>query len=55
MLSNTILILLEPSGIGCPPPELIMTEADNVDPDSEEDEKCERKDSLDVQEDGRYC
>ncbi|XP_061383034.1 PDZ domain-containing protein 8 [Danaus plexippus] len=42
----------EPSGIGCPPPELIMTEADNVDPDSEEDEKCERKDSLDVQEDG---
>ncbi|XP_045513611.1 PDZ domain-containing protein 8 isoform X2 [Pieris brassicae] len=36
---------------GFQPPELITTEAD-VDPDSEEDEKGERKDSLDVHEEG---
>ncbi|XP_050674234.1 PDZ domain-containing protein 8 isoform X2 [Leptidea sinapis] len=39
-------------GSGCQPPELVMTEADAVDPDSEEDEKGERKDSLDVHEEG---
>ncbi|CAH0722308.1 unnamed protein product, partial [Brenthis ino] len=39
------------AGNNCPPPELIMTEPDNImDPESDEDEKCERKDSLDVQE-----
>ncbi|XP_038209354.1 PDZ domain-containing protein 8 isoform X1 [Zerene cesonia] len=41
----------EPStGSGCQPPELIMTEADVIDPDSDDDEKAERKDSLDVHE-----
>ncbi|CAH0405790.1 unnamed protein product [Chilo suppressalis] len=40
-----------PGGIGCPPPELITTEADSiVDPDS--DDEPERKDSLDVHEEG---
>ncbi|CAH2100253.1 unnamed protein product [Euphydryas editha] len=35
------------------PPELIMTEPDIViDPDTDDDEKSERKDSLDVQEEG---
>lgn len=42
------------SGVGCPPPELIMTEPDNiVDVDSDDDEKSERKDSLDVHEEGK--
>ncbi|XP_026728665.1 PDZ domain-containing protein 8 isoform X2 [Trichoplusia ni] len=37
--------------LGCPPPELIMTEADSIaDPDS--DDEPERKDSLDVHEEG---
>ncbi|XP_041973909.1 PDZ domain-containing protein 8 isoform X2 [Aricia agestis] len=37
----------------CQPPELIMTEPDIIiDPDSDDDEKSERKDSLDVQEEG---
>ncbi|XP_034824149.1 PDZ domain-containing protein 8 [Maniola hyperantus] len=41
------------SGVGCPPPELTMTEPDNaVDADSDDDDKCDRKDSLDVQEEG---
>ncbi|CAK1548194.1 unnamed protein product [Leptosia nina] len=35
----------------CQPPELIMTEVD-VDPDSEDEEKGERKDSLDVHDEG---
>lgn len=40
------------TGSSCPPPELTMTEADIiVDPDS--DEEPERKDSLDVHEEGR--
>lgn len=39
---------------GFQPPELITTEAD-VDPDSEDDEKGERKDSLDVHEEGFIC
>lgn len=40
-------------GLNCPPPELIMTEADSiVDPDSD-DELTERKDSLDVHEEGK--
>ncbi|XP_060810385.1 PDZ domain-containing protein 8 [Amyelois transitella] len=38
------------TGLNCPPPELIMTEADAVDPDSEDEP--ERKDSLDVHEEG---
>lgn len=42
------------SGVGCPPPELIMTEPDNiVDVDSDDDQKSERKDSLDVHEEGK--
>ncbi|XP_072935165.1 PDZ domain-containing protein 8 isoform X2 [Epargyreus clarus] len=41
----------DPSGLSCQPPELIMTEPDSiVDPDSDDDEKLERKDSLDVHE-----
>uniref|UniRef100_A0A2A4K7V1 PDZ domain-containing protein 8 n=1 Tax=Heliothis virescens TaxID=7102 RepID=A0A2A4K7V1_HELVI len=37
--------------LSCPPPELIMTEADSIaDPDS--DDEPERKDSLDVHEEG---
>ncbi|KAL4709784.1 hypothetical protein ACJJTC_001238 [Scirpophaga incertulas] len=40
-----------PSGLNCPPPELITTDADAiVDPDS--DDEPERKDSLDVHEEG---
>ncbi|KAG6457059.1 hypothetical protein O3G_MSEX010102 [Manduca sexta] len=40
------------TGLTCPPPELIMTEADAIaDPDS--DEETERKDSLDVHEEGK--
>ncbi|XP_046973213.1 PDZ domain-containing protein 8 isoform X1 [Vanessa cardui] len=41
------------AGGSCPPPELIMTEPDIIiDPDSDDDEKSERKDSLDVHEEG---
>ncbi|XP_028176966.1 PDZ domain-containing protein 8 [Ostrinia furnacalis] len=39
------------TSLNCPPPELIMTEADSIaDPDS--DDEPERKDSLDVHEEG---
>ncbi|KAJ0180990.1 hypothetical protein K1T71_003075 [Dendrolimus kikuchii] len=39
------------SNLSCPPPELIMTEADSIaDPDS--DDEPDRKDSLDVHEEG---
>ncbi|XP_075988143.1 PDZ domain containing 8 isoform X2 [Anticarsia gemmatalis] len=39
------------STLNCPPPELIMTEADSIaDPDT--DDEPERKDSLDVHEEG---
>lgn len=40
-------------GVSCSPPELITTEADSVvDPDS--DYELERKDSLDVHEEGLF-
>ncbi|XP_028033493.1 PDZ domain-containing protein 8 isoform X2 [Bombyx mandarina] len=38
-------------GLSCPPPELIMTEADSV-PDPDSDEEPDRKDSLEVHEEG---
>ncbi|XP_014369658.2 PDZ domain-containing protein 8 isoform X2 [Papilio machaon] len=41
------------SNSGCSPPELITTEPDSMpDPDSDEEEKPDRKDSLDVHEEG---
>ena len=53
---NFWFLLLSPDASGmlnCPPPELIMTEADAiVDPDS--DDEPERKDSLDVHEEGKF-
>lgn len=39
------------SGQSSAPPELIMTEADAVDPESEDEP--ERKDSLDVHDEGK--
>ncbi|XP_013144732.1 PREDICTED: PDZ domain-containing protein 8 [Papilio polytes] len=41
----------DPSSSSCSPPELIMTEPDSMpDPDSDEEDKPDRKDSLDVHE-----
>ncbi|CAK1599486.1 unnamed protein product [Parnassius mnemosyne] len=41
------------TGSGCSPPELIMTEPDSIpDPYSDEEDKTDRKDSLDVHEEG---
>lgn len=50
--TNQYVLCLDTSTLSCPLPELIMTEADNIaDPDSEDEP--ERKDSLDVHEEGK--
>lgn len=52
IINCTISLSIDTSTLNCPPPELIMTEADSIaDPDS--DDEPERKDSLDVHEEGQ--
>lgn len=50
--THSVFLLADVSTSSCSPPELITTEADSTIADPDSEDEVERKDSLDVHEEG---